>query len=82
MAVVSVSSKGQLVIPATIRKILGINPNSKVRITLSEDKTRLMLEPLPANPIETLTGIFQDYPHSLADELLKERQSDLGKEES
>ena len=73
MAIVTVSSKGQLVIPATIRKILGIKPNSKVRLTVSEDKAKILLEPLPDNPIETLTGIFANHPQSLAEELLKER---------
>ncbi len=82
MAIVSVSSKGQLVIPSSIRKALGIEVNSKVRVTLSDDKTKVLLEPLPKDPIETLTGFFKNYPHSLADELLKERRNDLGKEEA
>jgi AbrB family looped-hinge helix DNA binding protein len=80
MAVVTVSSKGQLVIPVSIRKILGIAPNSRVRISITEDKTKLLLEPLPTNPIETLTGIFKDYPASLAEELLQERRKDLKNE--
>ncbi len=80
MAVVTISSKGQIVIPVSIRKTLGINPNTKILLTLSEDKTKALLEPLPENPIETLTGIFKDYPDSLADELLEERKRDRGKE--
>lgn len=82
MAIVTLSSKGQLVIPSAIRKALGIEAYSRLRITLSEDKTRLLLEPLPDDPIETLTGIFKDHSGSLTEELLKERKSDLGKEEA
>lgn len=82
MAIVTVSSKGQLVIPSAIRKALGIEANSRVRVTVSKDKTKVLLEPLPKNPIETLTGLFKSHPHSLADELVRERKNDLGKEEA
>jgi len=82
MAIVTISSKGQLVIPAKIRKALGIKSNSRMRVSLSDDKMKLLLEPLPDNPIETLTGIFQNYHGSLADELLTERKKDLGNEEA
>lgn len=76
MAIANLSSKGQLVIPASIRKALGLENNSRVRLTLSKDKTYLVLEPLPANPIETLTGIFKDYQGNLTDEILEERIKD------
>ena len=82
MAIVTISTKGQLVIPAKIRKALGITSNSKVRVSLSDDKTKLLLEPLPDNPIETLTGLFENYTGSLAEELLNERKNDLGHEET
>ena len=82
MAIVTISSKGQLVIPAKIRKALGIKSNSRVRVSLSDDKMKLLLEPLPDNPIETLTGIFENHQSSLADELLNERKKDLGNEEA
>lgn len=80
MAIVTVSSKGQFVIPVSIRKALGIGPKSRVRITLSGDGKRAVLEPIPANPIEALTGIFKGYPGSLAKELLDERKSREHKE--
>ena len=82
MAIVTISSKGQLVIPAKIRKALGIKSNSRVRVSLSDDKMKLLLEPLPDNPIETLTGIFENHQSSLADELLNERKKDIGNEEA
>ncbi|MFQ5639801.1 MAG: AbrB/MazE/SpoVT family DNA-binding domain-containing protein [bacterium] len=82
MPVVTISSKGQLVIPSKIRKALGIKSNSRVRVTVSDDKTTLLLEPLPDNPIESLTGIFENHAGSLANELLEEREKDLGHEET
>jgi len=82
MAIVKISEKGQLVIPVSIRNILGIQANTKIRVTLSEDKTKVVLEPLPSNPIEALTGIFKEHPRSLAAELLEERKKDLEQEES
>ncbi|MFQ5674419.1 MAG: AbrB/MazE/SpoVT family DNA-binding domain-containing protein [bacterium] len=82
MAIVTVSQKGQLVIPAKIRKALGLKLNSKVRVTLSDDNAKLIVEPLPENPIETLTGIFENYQGSLANELLSERKNDLASEEA
>lgn len=80
MAVVTISSKGQLIIPASMRKALGINPKSKIRVTLSNGG--ILLEPLTDNPIETLTGFFKDHPKSLADELKSERENDRAKEEA
>lgn len=81
MPVVTISSKGQLVIPSSIRNALGIQANSKMRITLSDDKTRALLEPLPSNPIDALTGVFKDYKGSLANELHEERKKDREREE-
>ena len=82
MAILTVSSKGQLVIPVTIRKSLGIRTNSKVRLTISEDNTKAILEPLPSDPIEALTGIFKGHKGSLARGLVKERKKDMKREEA
>jgi len=82
MAVVTLSSKGQLVIPAFIRKALKIGPKSKIRVTLSDDGTKAIIEPLPENPIDALTGILKDYSGSLAKELVEERRRDRDHEET
>jgi len=81
MSVVTVSTKGQLVIPASVRKLLGIKPGSRVRMTVSDTQDKVILEPLPDDPIIALCGIFRDYPGSLTDELLKDRQEDQALEE-
>ena len=74
MAVVKTYAKGQIIIPKNLRAKLGILPGKKVSLRLVDD--HLELRPLPDDPIEFLTGIFKDHPHSLSDELLRERKKD------
>jgi len=74
MTVVKTYAKGQIIIPKDLRVKLGILPGKKVSLRLVDD--HLELRPLPDDPIEFLTGIFKDHPHSLADELLRERKKD------
>jgi AbrB family looped-hinge helix DNA binding protein len=74
MAVVKTYAKGQIIIPKDLRAKLGIVPGKKVSLRLVDD--HLELRPLPDDPIEFLTGIFKDHPHSLSDELLRERKKD------
>ena len=74
MPVVKIHPKGQIVIPKEIRNKLGIKPGKSLSITLVKDHAEI--RPLPDDPIEFLTGIFEDHPISLAEELLKERKQD------
>ena len=75
MTVTTVSTKGQIVIPARIRKSLGLRPKSKLIIKLSEDKQRVLVEPLPEDPIESACG-FLSGEASLTQALLEERQEE------
>ena len=72
MTIVKTSSKGQIVIPAEIRKKLGIKPEQKVAFALVENKA--VIEPLPEDPIKALRGILKGKP-SMTKALLKERRS-------
>ena len=58
MTVTTVSTKGQIVIPAWIRKSLNLRPKSKLIVKLSEDKQRVLVEPLPEDPIESACGFL------------------------
>ena len=79
MPVVTVSTKGQLVIPKEIREALGIKPKQKVLLKLVKDHAEI--EPLPQDPIEHFCGIFREGP-SLTESLLKEREEDKKREEN
>ncbi|MBN2029791.1 AbrB/MazE/SpoVT family DNA-binding domain-containing protein [bacterium] len=76
MTIATVSTKGQIVIPAWIRKSLGLKPQSKLVITLSEDKQKVLVEPLPEDPIESACGIFSG-GHSLTQTLLEEHRREM-----
>ncbi|MFH1943158.1 MAG: AbrB/MazE/SpoVT family DNA-binding domain-containing protein [bacterium] len=75
MTVTTVSTKGQIVIPAWIRKSLGLRPKSKLLVKLSDDKQRVLVEPLPEDPIESACG-FLSGGVSLTQALLEERREE------
>lgn len=56
MSIVTVTPKGQVMIPASLRKRLGIKPGLKVLVEV-EDET-LIIRPLPENPVDALYGIL------------------------
>ena len=74
MAIVKTHGKGQIIIPKDIRDKIGIKPGTALSLNLVEDHVEI--RPLPDDPIEFLTGIFKDHPHSLAEQLLEERKRD------
>jgi len=77
MPIVKTSAKGQVVIPAEIREKIGLKPGGKVLVTLVSEK--VMIEPIPDDPIEAACGFLQGSP-SLTKVLLQERQDDRKRE--
>jgi len=69
----TISTKGQLVIPADIRKALGIRPGTKISLTV--EGGRIILRPITAKLIEDLRGRFAGGP-SMADELQAMRRAE------
>jgi len=74
MAIVKTHAKGQVIIPKAIRDKLGIKPGTSLHVELIED--HLEIRPLPDDPIEFLTGIFEGYSGSMSADLLDERVTD------
>jgi AbrB family looped-hinge helix DNA binding protein len=58
-----VSSKGQVIIPAEVRRRYGFKEGTQVIFT--EDNGRLILEPLSFQAIYQLQGIFKREPSAL-----------------
>ena len=73
MQTVTVSTKGQLVIPADIRTELGID--SGTRVTLSVEAGRIILQPVSPALVDRLQGILSSKP-GLAEDLQKERRNE------
>ncbi len=71
---VKVLAKGQVVIPASIRKKYGIQPGSEIQIF--EYGNIIYLVPPSKDPIEQAMGCLPPTP-SLSEELLKERKKDF-----
>jgi len=78
MYILRVSKKGQIVLPAAMRKRLGIKPGTWCYLEI-RGKT-LYIKPRPDNIIESLQGRFKGCG-SLTDDLLKERALDNEREE-
>jgi len=72
MAVVTASSRGQIVIPKDIRRQLEIVPGKK--LSIKAEAGRILMTPLPNDPIESFCGIFKEGP-SLTKALLKQRKA-------
>ena len=73
-----VTSKGQLVIPAKIRRKLGIKPGTKIRFV--EREHEVLLQPLTKEHIRSLAGMLKSSTSATA-ALLKERQLDKERED-
>jgi AbrB family looped-hinge helix DNA binding protein len=65
MHTVTVGSKGQIVIPADVRRELGIEPGQ--RIEVSQKDGHVVLRPLPKDLLASLRGRFKGGPSMLAD---------------
>jgi AbrB family looped-hinge helix DNA binding protein len=70
----TVSTKGQLVIPAEIRERLGIEPGTKIAISV--EGSRIVLQPVTRNRINDLFGIFKGAGDSAVDDLIADRRKE------
>lgn len=78
MEVAYVTSKGQLVIPAKLRRKYGIKPGTKV--CFIEGEREIIFQPVTKEYIRSVAGMLKsDTP--VTKELLKERAKDKQREE-
>ena len=77
----TVSTKGQLVIPAAIREALGIEPGTRVAIRQEGSRVIIDLETLSAKlrRIDEMCGYTAGGP-SMTDELLEDRRRERERE--
>ena len=69
--ITTVSTKGQFVIPAEIRTSLGIKPGTRIAVT--QDRSRIVLEPVSDALVDKTRGMFRGKP-SLSAELKRQRR--------
>jgi AbrB family looped-hinge helix DNA binding protein len=76
----TVSSKGQMVIPAAIRESLGIEPGTRVAVRMEGDKLILHPQTRAATMrlLDKLCGLTAGGP-SMCDELIAERHAEDAK---
>lgn len=75
-----VTSKGQLVVPARIRRLFGIKPGT--RINFVEEDGRIIFQPVTREYIDSFCGIFKQKPgeKSVVQEHLEERRAERERE--
>ena len=75
----TITSKGQIVVPARLRKRYGLKPGTKIRFI--ERNHEILFQPVTSEYIRSLCGILKG-DTSLTRELLKERAKDKKREEA
>jgi AbrB family looped-hinge helix DNA binding protein len=53
------TSKGQIVIPSSIRRKLGIKEGTRIQIELNEDAKEIILKPITRDYVHSLRGKFK-----------------------
>lgn len=74
------TSKGQIVIPAEVRRRFGIKAGTRVSIRVDEKENAIVLKPITEQFIESLRGI--DRGKKMLQALIEERKLDKEREEA
>jgi len=77
MSVAQLTSKGQILVPKHLRRKLGLKPGGRVH--LAEEEGRLVLTPVPPDPIQVATGFLKGN-FSLTNDLRREHREETRRE--
>lgn len=75
-----VNENGRVVIPATFRKALGINPGDEVLLRLEDDELRITTQKKRLEKARRLIRKYVKPGESLVDELIADRREAAAKE--
>lgn len=78
MAIVKVSTKGQVVIPAALRRRFNVRAGTRVQVVAGEG--RIVILPSMKDPIKEAMGMFKG-KESLVETLLEMRRQDKAHED-
>jgi len=73
------TTKGQIVIPSSVRRKLGIKAGTRIQVELDEENSQIILKPITREYIERMAGKFRGLP--LLEDLKRERKLDKGSED-
>jgi AbrB family looped-hinge helix DNA binding protein len=77
MSVAQITQKEQILVPKHLRQKLGLKPGGKVH--LAEEEGRLVLTPVPPDPIQAATGFLKGR-FSLTQDLRREHREEARRE--
>ncbi len=72
------TTKGQVVIPSSIRRKLGIKTGTRIQVEIDEANAQIILKPITREYIERMAGKFRGLP--LINDLERERELDRQRE--
>ena len=73
------TTKGQIVIPSSVRRKLGIKTGTRIQVELDEANGQIILKPITREYIERMAGRFRGFP--LLKDLERERKLDKERED-
>ena len=74
------TTKGQVVIPSSVRRKLGIKTGTRIQVELDEANSQIILTPITREYIHSLRGKFRGA--GLLEELAASRERDRDREEN
>jgi AbrB family looped-hinge helix DNA binding protein len=78
MPIVRTSPKGQVVVPAELREVIGLNPGDLVLVSHAGGR-QVLIEPVAEDPISAVRGLLKEGP-SLTTALTEEHSAEQARE--